>query len=445
MSIWSIIVVILMLGLLVTIHELGHLWAAQLLKIKAYEVSIFVGPTLFSWVRKGVSYSIRAIPFGAYVRFTDIDENGDPIDSDDPALLVNQPRWKRLIVALAGPFMNAVLGVVIIQIMFCIFGFYTTRINNTLEDTQLYGQEYTIGDEIVSVNGHTVFTYLDLQYELTDGASQADDMVLTLRSQDTDELYDVTLVPEMTTRPMIGITHYDTTDNKYNGWEVIDVMEDQNNGDPVLEVGDYLVSVDGVLVTDPNFYDLISEMTEGDTMLLGYVRNGVSYEEECIRTVITYPNDRGVYLIGKPVRSVNSFFEALLYSMKMPLTVADISVRAIQSVFVGQEEVYNMVSGPVGVTTAVSDVVDNVDSSIASKISSVMYMSGVISIGLVFTNLLPIPGLDGVQILLLVVEMIIGRKLSKKAEGVVNVIGFVALIGLVIFALASDVIRIFVE
>ena len=100
MSIWSIVVAILMLGLLVTVHELGHFWVARLLKIKAYEVSIFVGPKLVDWRKNDVEYSIRALPFGAYVRFTDFDENGNVVVSDDPDLLINSPRWKRLLVAL---------------------------------------------------------------------------------------------------------------------------------------------------------------------------------------------------------------------------------------------------------------------------------------------------------------------------------------------------------
>ena len=72
-------------------------------------------------------------------------------------------------------------------------------------------------------------------------------------------------------------------------------------------------------------------------------------------------------------------------------------------------------------------------------------MAGLISIGLMITNLLPIPGLDGNQIVLIAIEMIIGRKISKKAEDVINVVGFFMLIALVLFALTSDIIRIIME
>ena len=72
----SVIIVVLMLGVLATLHELGHYLVARLLKIKVFEVSIFVGPKLLRWKHKGVDFSIRLIPVGAYVRFTEVDEQG---------------------------------------------------------------------------------------------------------------------------------------------------------------------------------------------------------------------------------------------------------------------------------------------------------------------------------------------------------------------------------
>jgi membrane-associated protease RseP (regulator of RpoE activity) len=104
-----------------------------------------------------------------------------------------------------------------------------------------------------------------------------------------------------------------------------------------------------------------------------------------------------------------------------------------------------MVSGPIGMTTVVSDYVDDVDDSLYEKVVNIIQMAGIISIGLMFTNLLPIPGLDGNQLILIIVEMIMGRKLSKKSENAINAVGFVLLIGLVLFAFASDIIRIILD
>ncbi len=445
MSVWTIIVVILMLGLLVTIHELGHYWTATLLKIKAFEVSIFVGPKLIKWKnKKGVDFSIRCIPFGAYVMFSELDDNGNPVESDDPRLLVNQPRYKRLLVSLAGPFMNIILGILIFAGLNCAIGFSSLDVAKAPENTQLYAQQYTPGDTIVEVNGHKVFTQLDYYYEGEIASSQIEPMTLTLKSKENGSLYTVTLTPEVGQRPMIGITAITDCKNKYNSWEIVSVDKNQNGGKPVLKEGDFLVSVDGKNTCDEDFNDFLATRNEGDTMKLKYIRNGETFEADCIKTMITYANHRGIYLVGYKVDSVDKFFRAMGYAVKMPVTVSNVSIKSIRDVFVGKEKVYNMVSGPVGVTTAVSDVVDDVDDSIEDKIISVFMLSGYISIGLAFTNLLPIPGLDGVQIILIIAEMIIGRHLSKKTENIINAVGFVLLIALVIFALASDVIRIFV-
>ena len=444
MNVWSIVVVIVMLGLLVTIHELGHFWAACLLKIKAFEVSIFVGPRLIHWRRKDVDYSIRLIPLGAYVRFSDVDENGEVINGDAPELLINQPRWKRLIVSLAGPFMNVVLGILIFAVLFWVTGFTSLDIAVAPKGSQLYSQEYTVGDTITAVNGHKVYTYLDFYYAIDSEVSRADKLTVTLKSAGNGNKYDVVLIPELKTRPMLGITTYQTPDSKYNGWEILNVDEKQNNGKPVLKIGDYLTHVDGKSVADEDFVAFLDTLNEGDTMKLTFVRNGVTMEKECIKTMITYSNDRGLRLIAYPANNAQRVFRAFGYAAKMPMTIIMLSYKSISNVFEGKEEVYNMVSGPVGVTSVVNDVVADVDDNTGEKVYMLIVICGIISIGLTFTNLLPIPGLDGVQIILIVVEMVIGRRLSKKAENVINVVGFFLLIALVIFAFASDIIRIFV-
>ncbi len=86
-------------------------------------------------------------------------------------------------------------------------------------------------------------------------------------------------------------------------------------------------------------------------------------------------------------------------------------------------------------------MVDAPDTDNSEKIEMLLILLGGISVGLAFTNMLPIPGLDGNAIVLTVVEMIRGKKLSRKSEQVINVIGFVMIIALVIFALVSDIIR----
>lgn len=449
--VWSIVFIIIILGVLCTVHELGHFWMARMLGIKAYEVSIFVGPSLVSWRRNGVDYEIRSIPVGAYVRFTEIDEEGNAVASDDPKELINSPRWKRLLVALAGPFMNLVLGFILFTCLYSFTGYNSLDIADAMYDSQFYevlaesDRKVMTSDTIVAVNNQRVFTYLDYSYEMSEGISALDPVTLTIKSRTTGELYDLTLTPSINTRPMLGISHYPEINEKYNGWEIAEVNESQNNGHPVLQVGDYLTHVNGVSVASEDFEDYFYSMDEGDSMELTYVRNGVEYTSPCIKTMITYANQRGVIFYSYVVNDFKSFLGAVKNAALMPVSVIRLSVSVIADAFKGQVEAYNVVSGPVGMTSAVVDVVDDVDASWSYKAVYVLTLASFISLGLVFTNMLPIPGLDGMQLVLIVIEMIIGHKISKKTENIIQVIGFCILLALVIFAFASDIIRIILE
>ena len=347
--------------------------------------------------------------------------------------------------------MNMILGIVLFAVIYCSLGFTSLDIGAVIPDSQLEQTIITeqtpfeIGDTIVKINGSRVETYLDYYYMIENDISEADNVTLTMRSRDTGDTYELTLVPQIGERPMLGVTHYAQIDEKYNGWEIYSVSDYQNNGNPILRVGDYLTKVDGKSVADEDFDEYFSSLTDGDTMRLTYIRNGVEYEEDCVKTMMLTTNLRGIILFAYDVEDPASFFGALKTAALMPYTIVNVSVRSIGQVFKGEEEVYNMVSGPVGMTSVVSDVVDDVDDSWTDKLISVVQIAGIISIGLMFTNLLPIPGLDGIQVILIIVEMIIGHPLSKKSENVLNVVGFVLLICLVVFAFASDIIRIILE
>ena len=347
--------------------------------------------------------------------------------------------------------MNLALGVLIFTILFSFMGYPTNQLGGMKKGSQLEQavaeQHITIteGDQLVAVNGQRTPSAMDAQYELDTGTRSVDPCVLTIRSHITGDEYEVTITPTGERRALIGITHNTEINPRYNGWYVEYVYESQNNGNPILKQGDYLTAVNGVSVADENFNDYMATLTEGDTMTLTYYRNGVEYSEECIKTMITLTNERGPVFLVYEVKDFDTFLGAVRTACTMPYTIINLSIKSIGDVFEGEEEVYNMVGGPIGMTAVVSDYVDNVDIDWGEKIQSVVQMAAVISIGLMFTNLLPIPGLDGNQLILIIVEMVMGHALSKKSESVINSVGMVLLICLALFAFASDIIRIILE
>jgi len=440
----SILFVIIMLGVLATLHELGHFWVARLLKIKVFEVSIFVGPKLLSWKHKDVNFTIRLIPIGAYVRFTEIDDEGYVVESSDPDLLINQPRIKRLIVSLAGPFMNLLLGFIIFLTMFWATGFVSTEIGTPMPGAQTneVASEYTVGDTIKKVNGNSIFSAYDLYYEL-DSADPSEVMTLTLKSKETGKNYDVQLTPELKNRAMLQITVKTVdSDEDIKGWYIVSVDEEQNNNNPVLKAGDYITHVNDISVLDEGFSDYIYGLSDPDPIKVTYVRDGEVNEDEIIPKVVEYTTARGIRLVPYLIDSPSNFAKAVSYAAKMPATIGNISVKGIKDIIAGKEKAYNLVSGPIGITTMVNDVVKDEEDTVSDKVYVLILLSAVISIALAFSNLLPIPGLDGIQIIFIVVEMVIGRRLSDKAEKRLTIVGFVLIIFLVVFAFISDILRI---
>src|SRR5437762_10144528 len=108
-NIWWYLVLI---GVMILVHELGHYWAARLFDVKVETFSFGFGPRLFGFRRGETDYRFSLILFGGYVKMAG-DQIGDA-EIDDPRGFMRKPRWQRLIIAFAGPFMNILLAVSIL-------------------------------------------------------------------------------------------------------------------------------------------------------------------------------------------------------------------------------------------------------------------------------------------------------------------------------------------
>lgn len=117
MTLVYILFSIVILGLIVLVHELGHFVAGRLCGIGVVEFSVGFGPKLFGWKRKDIQYSVRAIPFGGYCKFVGEDE-----DNPRPDAMNAQPVWKRFVTVLSGPVMNFVLAYVVVVIFLMMYG-----------------------------------------------------------------------------------------------------------------------------------------------------------------------------------------------------------------------------------------------------------------------------------------------------------------------------------
>lgn len=177
---YNVLIPLLALSVLILVHEVGHYCAARATGVGVKEFAIGMGPKIFSFTRKNIVYSIRAIPIGGFVNMVGEDEESDSENS-----LTKKPIWKRFIILVSGSIMNILLGFILMAIIVSgLKSFPSTEIlrfesGSLSETTGLH-----IGDKILKVNGKKINIYNDLAYALIgDGAEPVD--VTVLRNGET--------------------------------------------------------------------------------------------------------------------------------------------------------------------------------------------------------------------------------------------------------------------
>lgn len=167
---------IFVIGLLVLIHELGHFTAARANKIKVRQFCIGLGPKLFKYKHKDTVYAICALPIGGMV---DLGEDDQDEDSEDS--FVNKKPYQRLIVILAGAFMNFVLAYVLIVGVFLTSELPTNVIGELAKDKPAIQAGLLVNDEIISINNTEIKYWTDITRNISNSKENSISVVV-LRS-----------------------------------------------------------------------------------------------------------------------------------------------------------------------------------------------------------------------------------------------------------------------
>ena len=184
------VLAILLFGLLVGIHEFGHFAVAKACGVKVLEFAVGMGPALWKKQGKETLYSLRAVPFGGYCAMAGEDEA-----SDDPRAFTNQAPWKRVLILCAGAFMNFLLGLVIVIILYTnAYAFRTAEIVDFMPGCP-YETEAGLhkGDRFYKIDGQRVFMQMDVDDFLSQGDGVYD--LVMLRDGKKVTLRDFALTP----------------------------------------------------------------------------------------------------------------------------------------------------------------------------------------------------------------------------------------------------------
>ena len=151
-----ILLVVVLFGVLIAIHEFGHFITAKLLGVKVNEFAIGMGPALWSRRKGETLYALRAFPVGGYCAMEGEDE-----DTGDPRAFSRQKGWKKIVILCAGSFMNFVLGLIIAVVLsLSITQIRVPVITQFAGGFQHQGTDgLMVGDRIVEVDGHGIWVY----------------------------------------------------------------------------------------------------------------------------------------------------------------------------------------------------------------------------------------------------------------------------------------------
>jgi regulator of sigma E protease len=426
---------ILGLSILVILHEFGHFIAARAFGIKVEKFYLFFDAwnfSLFKFNYKGVEYGIGWLPLGGYVKIAGmIDESMDTdqlAGPPQPWEFRSKPAWQRLIVMLGGIIVNIIVGIFIFWILTMRFG-ETYTPNANIKYGIVPGKIGTniglkAGDKIYAVNDKPVVRYEDL----ISSKVLLDRTVLNVQRGDTKLNIQVppTILNDLSD---YGIDEFITPRIKF----AIDTVASKSGAQAAgLMKGDSIIAVNGNAT--PYFDEMQAQLRQNKSkqVQLSIKRNNA------VQNINAQINKEGI-LGFKPAVELpkrENIKYGVLRSLPVGATKAwgtfTDNAKGIAKIFTGQVKARKAISSPIGIAVMFGSHVDWI---------RFWSLVGFLSMVLALTNLLPIPGLDGGHTVFLLIEMIKGKPLSDKFLERAQIVGFVLLISLMVFAFGNDIAK----
>jgi regulator of sigma E protease len=451
--IWYVLWFVVAVGLLVTVHEFGHFWVARRLGFKVLRFSVGFGRPLLRWTGGAdqVEYVVAAVPLGGYVKL--LDEREGPVAPDDlPRSFTHRPPWQRIAVLLAGPTFNILFAVLVLWGMLWANGMTEVRpkVGDVTVGSLAARGGLKSGDEIRAINGATVTGQRDVVFDLLDAMSSRGQADITVRGEDGVLRHANLSVNDASER-----RHLTEPSELFRGlgfqfWvpPVPPVLGPVSPDGPAaragLAAGDRIVSIDGKPMSD--FREVVEYISArpGTRITIDYLRGG---SEHSVQVAVASEESGGSRVGRIQVRQASSVAyppSMLLHTDLGPgaalgragseawnMTV--LQARLFWRMVLGRVSLKNL-SGPLSIAEFAGD---SAEAGVASFLSFLV----LISLSLGFLNLLPIPILDGGQIVFQLVEWLKGSPLSERAQALGQQVGIALLIVLMGVALYNDIAR----
>ncbi len=187
----NILAFVIIFGLLVFAHELGHYTAAKLCGVYVYEFSLGIGPRIFRKKYKGTVYSIRIIPFGGYVKLAgmegaEAEDKEETLDPEDERNFNKQPIWKRIVTIASGPIMSFILGIVLFAAYFGINGIPPVTVIQVWDDSPAAEAGIMPEDRVLSIDGEKVLNSVEFSRILNSKGGRQVDLLVSRSGEEIE-------------------------------------------------------------------------------------------------------------------------------------------------------------------------------------------------------------------------------------------------------------------
>jgi regulator of sigma E protease len=448
MLIVTILLGLIGLGLVVVVHELGHFAAARAMGVEVEAFSVGWGPRVAGFKRGGTEWRFSAFPIGGYCKMKGEESFRKALEDKSSELpreagsYYGAAPWRRIIIALAGPIANVVFALIVFMIASTI-GYTTPTYPNRI----VLLSEYDLGsprlasypadraglksgDRIISADGKPVSDFSDLLERITLSANRA----IALKVERDGVVYDKAVTPMMdkdTGAGLIGVSYWAEP-------VVGSVAPGSAAKIAGLESGDRLISIDGRPVRHAVEALSILNSNKPERTSFEIERSG---SRTVLGVILSWDAQGGSNLgLGfktetHTVRAAATLGAAIGAGFSEAVSTFGMTIKGLGSLFQGVNPL-KALSGPARITylvgqSAQAGIQNSASGGLAIPLSFIAFLS----IGLFIMNLLPIPALDGGQIVMFIVEGVRKRSLRPITIYRYQVIG--ASFILAIFAVAT--------
>lgn len=443
----SLFFFLLALALLIVVHEYGHFWMARRCGVKVLKFSVgFGSPIWRKQAKDGTEYVVAALPLGGFVKMLDEREGDVPAEQIEQTFN-RQPLKSRIAIVAAGPIANILFAILAYWLIF-VMGIPGIRsiVGNVATDSPAQYAQIVVGDEITSVNGRHTPTWMSVQKALLLIANDGGIAEITISKEFAEEQHRKIAVPkrdidsQTSLIQQLGITPIQPKLKPIVG-SIIGGGAAQKAG---MEIGDELISADGVLIDNWAEWVALIQASPQKTLNINVMRDGIvkAIKVTPIKTVENH-GQIGAGVDASQTKIPDEMLTELRYDPAQAVLQATIetwqftaaTLKSLVGMVTGSVSSKNL-GGPISIAQIAGASAEH------GFISFVSFLA-MISISLGILNLLPIPVLDGGHLAMYMIEWVRGKPLSEQSQLQGQKLGIILLLMLMFFAFFNDLSRLF--